>query len=125
MCRIARCAVADHRDLTQSNFFQGGQHLTLNFSPLVMFASLQSTLNGVEECNAKDRMQSFFIVHYTVKPLPVALNGADKCRHGDNDIAFTFDMTRGDLLYEVSFDFIRLEFDDKNGLQIARVELAS
>ena len=44
-----------------------------------------------------------------------------------NDIPFTFDMTRGDLLREgsfVSFDFIRLEFDDKNGLQIARVQLA-
>ena len=47
--------------------------------------------------------------------------------YGLNDITFTFDMTRGDLLYEgssVSLDFIRLESDDKNGLQIARVQLA-
>ena len=78
--------------------------------------------------NKKFLLGSFSLAKFGIVP-PVALKGQINVDAGImNDIPFTFDMTRGDLLREgsfVSFDFIRLESDDKNGLQIARVQLAS
>ena len=79
-----------------------------------------------EECNAEDNKQIFFIAHYIVKAWHCIGKGWTNVgiAHRDNGIIFTVDMIGWNPLLEgffVSFDFISLEFDDKNGLQIARV----
>ena len=53
---IARSAVADQWSPNQISFMADNIYQT---PPLVMFACLQSTLNGVEECNVQDKCNLF------------------------------------------------------------------